>query len=72
MIYLRRGEEWASIQPCAEGDPDYVLWLYGQGKVGNSSSVCPRAVMSSQIAAHMSKGWEIVFSHLERKLNDHN
>ncbi len=62
MIFLRRGEEWASIQSCAEGDPDYVLWLYGEGKVGNNRSVCPRAVMSSQIAAHMSKGWEIEFS----------
>ena len=59
MIYLRRGEEWASIQPLDEED---VLWLYGEGKVGNNSSVPPRAVMSSQIAAHMSKGWEIVFS----------
>jgi len=59
MIYLRRGEEWASIQPLDDED---VLWLYGEGKVGNNRSVCPRAVMSSQIAAHMSKVWEIVFS----------
>ena len=59
MLYLRRDDEWASIQPLDEED---VLWLYGEGKVGNGRSVCPRAVMSSQIAAHISKGWEIVFS----------
>jgi len=59
MIFLKRGNEWASIQPL---DEEEVLWLYGEGKVGNNRSVSPRAVMSSQIAAHMSKGWELVFS----------
>ena len=59
MLYLRRDDEWASIQPLDEED---VLWLYGEGKVGNGRSVSPRAVMSSQIAAHMSADWEIVFS----------
>ena len=59
MIYLRRDDEWATIEPL---DEENVLWLYGEGKVGNDRSVSPRAVMSSQIAAHISKGWEIVFS----------
>ncbi len=63
MIYLRRGDEWATIHPYNGNYPgEYVLWLYGEGKVGNGRSVSPRAVMSSQIAAHMSKGWQIVFS----------
>lgn len=62
MIFLRRGEEWASIQPYDEVFDDYVIWLYGEGKVGNGRSVSTRAVMSSQIAAHMSKGWQLVLS----------
>ena len=59
MIYLRRGDEWVTIQPLDEED---VLWLYGEDNNNNNRSVYPRAVMSSKIAAHMSKGWEIVFS----------
>ena len=67
MIYLRRGDEWATIQPFAEED---VLWLYGEGELSNGRGhgVCPRALMTSNLADHLSKGWEIVFSLEENSL----
>ena len=34
-----------------------VLWLYGEGKVGNGRCVCPLEVLESQVEAHQGKGW---------------
>jgi len=61
MIFLTRNDEWISIAP-SELDDGNVHWLYGEGKVGKSYIAAPEKVMSTQIAAHVSKGWELAFS----------
>ena len=54
MINLKRGNEWISIQQL---NTRQVLWLYGEGKVGNGRCVCPLEVLESQVEAHQGKGW---------------
>ena len=54
LLSLTRGNEWLSI---FELDSYQVLWLYGEGNVGNGRCVSPRDVMASQVTAHISKGW---------------
>ena len=70
MIYLKRGNEWASIQPSPD-DPETVIWFYGRDNYGKGRNDCPRAVMTSQIVAHISKGWELVFSLEEAQIDAH-
>ena len=54
LLTLTRGNEWLSI---FELDSSQVLWLYGEGSVGNSRLVSPRDVMASQVKAHTDRGW---------------
>ena len=61
MIFLKRNNEWCSIQPNHE-DETMVIWFYGEDKHGTDRMDCPRNVMSSQVAAHISKGWNLIFS----------
>ena len=56
LLSLTRGNEWLSIFEL-DWDSSQVLWLYGEGKVGNDRRISPRDVMASQVEAHKSKGW---------------
>ena len=69
FIQIRRGREWALIQPFPEYNENNertdwsatkVTWIYGTGKTGTDRCICPLDVLDSQLQAHVDHGWKII------------